>query len=174
MSRSSRGPRPSLTGCLTLVCCVTAIAAYPAPHSTSESTVDGLRELPQRRSYAREAFQHPLHSATLENMGLLSQPGGIHSAPAAHSQQETIQSLETQSKHLRSDLYTAVSDKRSRKHKRRGAGVRLQSRRRLQQEGELHSRGKGDNLWREDPKLVAEQRDEDILAAAASKSDKVR
>ena len=165
MSRSSRG---LISSCLTLVCCITAIAAYSAPHSGTEKTAHGLNELPQRRSYAPEALQHPLHSVILEDVDLLPQPADTQPLPAhaPHSLQETIQPLKR-------DMNTAESRRRSENQGRRSAGVRFQSRRQLQQGGELHSRGKGDNSWRKDPELEEEQRDQDILAAAASKSDKV-
>ena len=57
---------------------------------------------------------------------------------------------------------------------RGGAGAGVRGRRRLQQEMELHSKGKGDNSWRKDPEMREEQKAEDIEAAAASQSDKVR
>ena len=67
-----------------------------------------------------------------------------------------------------------VSGSSNRNQGRRSVGLSFQDQRRLQQEVELHSKGKGDNSWRKDRDVNEEQMEEDILAAAASKSDKAR
>ena len=174
MHRKIGGPRPSLPQCIILLCFATAVTAHNIPHSSGQRAHQNGHS--QQGNDALQALHQPLQAATLQDTGAVSQREDTQPAlaHADHRSTDTIQPRTVSLYSTRGTVDAVVSGSSNRNQGRRSVGLSFQDQRRLQQEVELHSKGKGDNSWRKDRDVNEEQMEEDILAAAASKSDKAR